>query len=251
MYNGLHVHYTSNYISERKIEYVDFVYEFYVMSYKLELKNSMNGINDNNQNIESVNKYGGFYIGRFEAGDQNYVGDSERIYRQENIDRELEVKKGIMAYMEVTFDEALVEANSMYSDNEAVISQVISGAGWDRTMNWLIETGAKSKYEVYLDSSTWGNYNNSVGNAAIDSGWNNYDAITGKSEYWKINNIYDLAGNCEEMTQEATTEKMITRGGSVSGYCNGYYPAGMRFSEWDREKRDEEISFRVQLFINV
>ena len=231
----LYLFINSNYISERKIGYVDFVYEFYNMSYKIGLKNSMNGIKDNNQNIESVNKYGGFYIGRFEAGKGSNSSS-------------VEVKKGLNVYHSVSLDEALAKSNTMYSDNESVITQVISGAGWDRTMNWLVETGARSSYEEYGDSSTWGNYRNAVGNAAIGAG---DVTTTGNSEYWKANNIYDLAGNCEEMTQESTTAKMVTRSGSVYGYCSTYYPAGMRRADGDKNSVYRALSFRVQLFINV
>ena len=50
-----------------------------------------------------------------------------------------------------------------------------------------------------MNSRSWGNYSNSVGGAATDSG----DLqISGTSEYWKVNNIYDLAGNVWEYTQE-------------------------------------------------
>ena len=231
----LYLFINSNYISERKIGYVDFVYEFYNMSYKIGLKNSMNGIKDNNQNIESVNKYGGFYIGRFEAGKGSNSSS-------------VEVKKGLNVYHSVSLDEALAKSNTMYSDNESVITQVISGAGWDRTMNWLVETGARSSYEEYGDSSTWGNYRNAVGNAAIGAG---DVTTTGNSEYWKANNIYDLAGNCEEMTQESTTAKMVTRSGCVYGYCSTYYPAGMRRADGDKNSVYRALSFRVQLFINV
>ena len=231
----LYLFINSNYISERKIGYVDFVYEFYNMSYKIGLKNSMNGIKDNNQNIESVNKYGGFYIGRFEAGKGSNSSS-------------VEVKKGLNVYHSVSLDEALAKSNTMYSDNESVITQVISGAGWDRTMNWLVETGARSSYEEYGDSSTWGNYRNAVGNATIGAG---DVTTTGNSEYWKANNIYDLAGNCEEMTQESTTAKMVTRSGSVYGYCSTYYPAGMRRADMDKNDVGRDLSFRVQLFINV
>ena len=231
----LYLFINSNYISERKIGYVDFVYEFYNMSYKIELKNSMNGIKDNNQNIESVNKYGGFYIGRFEAGKGSNSSS-------------VEVKKGLNVYHRVSLDEALAKSNTMYSDNESVITQVISGAGWDRTMNWLVETGAKTSCEAYGDSSTWGNYRNAVGNAAIGAG---DVTTTGNSEYWKANNIYDLAGNCDEMTQEITASKIVTRSGSVNGYCSSFYPAGMRVAVWNKDESDSDLSFRVQLFINV
>lgn len=229
------------YITERKNEYADFIYEIYLIEGQYELTTGMNGLSDNNQNFESVNKYGGFYIGRFESGNQ----------AENNVERntrKLGVKKGLEVFNKVTFDEAIKQSKDMYSNNSAVISQVVSGAGWDRTINWLVETGAKTSSEAYADSSTWGNYRNAVGNAAIGAG---DVTATGNSEYWKANNIYDLAGNCDEMTQEITASKIVTRSGSVNGYCSGFYPAGMRVAIWDKDRSDSDLSFRVQLFINV
>ena len=140
----------------------------------------------------------------------------------------------------------------MYNNNSTVTTQLISGAGWDRTMNWIIETGSKTIEEVYGDSSSWGNYNNSVGNAAIGAGEKNLDYTTGKSEYWKVNNIYDLAGNMGEWTQEKSNEKNrpIVRSGAYHSSCNSYYPSGARDTTYTNYAWDS-ISFRVQLFINV
>lgn len=44
--------------------------------------------------------------------------------------------------------------------------------------------------------------------------------VTGFSEYWKANNIYDLAGNCAEWSQEAyKTNCRVRRGGDY--YTDG------------------------------
>ena len=213
---------------------------------------------DENQNSESVNKYGGFYIGRYEAGDESggkwnpepeLMSFSEQTEYKE---RKLIVQKGKYVYNEVTVDDAKKISSEMYNNNSTVTTQLISGAGWDRTMNWIIETGSKTIEEVYGDSSSWGNYNNSVGNAAIGAGEKNLDYTTGKSEYWKVNNIYDLAGNMGEWTQEKSNEKNrpIVRSGAYHSSCNSYYPSGARDTTYTNYAWDS-ISFRVQLFINI
>ena len=70
--------------------------------------------------------------------------------------------------------------------------------------------------DVQNDSRSWGNYSNSVGDAAINAG----DSAKpgGTNEYWKVNNIYDLAGNVHEWTQEkySTGSNCTVRG----GYCS-------------------------------
>ena len=67
--------------------------------------------------------------------------------------------------------------------------------------------------DINVDSKVWGNYYNSTGNAEVNSGSRQK---TGKSEYWKVNNIYDLAGNVSEYTQEiySTSKNYVYRGGS-------------------------------------
>ncbi len=231
------------YIADRKSEFADFLYELYVMSMQLSTKIQLNGFVDNNQNTESVDKYGGFYIGRYESGGIGQYLGSDHIFFPE----EVVVKKGWEEIIDEDFELCEELAENIYKDNQVVKTQIISGAGWDRTMNWLIETGSKTSYEVYADSSTWGNYRNAVGNAAIGAG--EYTS-TGTSEYWKANNIYDLAGNYSEMTQEKRENDVLRRGGQVfGGTCspNEYVPAGIRNEELART----EGAFRVQLFINV
>ena len=85
---------------------------------------------------------------------------------------------------------------------------MIYGNQWDEVMSWLISTGAKKEAEVNEDSSTWGNYSDSKGEASIGSGT---IQISGYNEAWQANNIYDLAGNCFEYTTET--------GGGSSNPC--------------------------------
>ena len=87
---------------------------------------------------------------------------------------------------------------------------MIYGNQWDRVLNWLVETGAKTQEEVYSNSSSWGNYKDNTGAAATDSG---SPQTSGKNEAWQANNIYDLAGNYYEWTQESHyTSNRIVRG---------------------------------------
>ena len=138
----------------------------------------------------------------------------------------------------------------MYSGNGAVTSQLITGAGWDRALNWIIETGEKTEEEVLIDSRGWGNDRNSTGNAATNSGPENMNFTTGRSEYWKTNNIYDLAGNTWEWTQETYQSTISVYRGD--GYNNegDDSPAGVRVSS-SPDYLNNDLSFRTQLYINV
>lgn len=230
-------------IRDRIDEMTNFYFDVFIELNKMALKNQISAFADNNQNTESVNKYGGFYIGRYETGGiGEYLGSDHIFFPDKAV-----VKKGSKEIIDEDFELCEELAENMYENNQVVKTQIISGAGWDRTMNWLIETGDKTPFEVYVDSSTWGNYGNAVGNAAIGAG--EYTS-TGMSEYWKANNIYDLAGNYSEMTQEIKESEAMCRGGQVRGGTCGsdsYVPAGMRLEDLARIQG----AFRVQLFINV
>ena len=232
--------------------------EIYMMSemiYVEELREEFEGLmkimmvefEDHNQNTESVNKYGGYYIGRYEAGDGTTTSPRNSSTLDTNT---LVSKKGKYIYNYISNDSAKSLSSGMYSGNVAVTSQLITGAGWDRALNWIIETGGKTEEEVLLDSRSWGNYDNSTGNAAINSGQTNISWTTGRSEYWKANNIYDLAGNTWEWTQETyQSTNSVVRGGSYV-YGGDIIPAGIRSND-SPDYQNYDCSFRTQLYINV
>ena len=232
--------------------------EIYMMSemiYVEELREEFEGLmksmmvefEDHNQNLESVNKYGGYYIGRYEAGDGTTTSPRGSSTLDTNT---LVSKKGAYVYNYITKDNAKSLSSGMYSGNGAVTSQLITGAGWDRALNWIIETGEKTE-EVLIDSRSWGNYDNSTGNAATNAGPGNMNYTTGRSEYWKTNNIYDLAGNTWEWTQETyQSTNSVGRGGVYYG-GGAYVPAGFRVIGVSPGDQNNNNSFRTQLYIDV
>ena len=170
--------------------------------------------------IESVSKYGGFYIGRYELS---------------GTVTEPTEKPGKTLTKTDWYNLYNACRSSKLQASDKVKTQMIWGCQWDVTMNWLISSGAKTSDEVNKDSSTWGNYNNYNTANNYTEGTAGYEKNagslqnTGSSENWKANNIYDLAGNCYEWTQEANnTNRRAVRGGS---YGNGSsFPASDRFS---------------------
>ena len=188
--------------------------------------------------IESVSKYGGFYIGRYELSEAGVQKDKATLTNTNWYNLYKKCK----------------ELNA----SDKVETRMIWGCQWDVTMNWLISSGAKTSNEVNKDSSSWGNYSDSKENAKVTvteedgTTTNKYGRKqnTGYSEYWKANNIYDLAGNCSEWTQEASyAYGRARRGGDYildgSFYTASYrdigYPDGsdndrMRFSPYFNNK---------------
>ena len=170
--------------------------------------------------IESVSKYGGFYIGRYELS---------------GTVTEPTEKPGKTLTKTDWYNLYNACRSSKLQASDKVKTQMIWGCQWDVTMNWLISSGAKTSDEVNKNSSTWGNYSNYNTANNYTEGTTGYEKNagslqnTGSSENWKANNIYDLAGNCYEWTQEANnTNRRAVRGGS---YGNGSsFPASDRFS---------------------
>ena len=164
--------------------------------------------------VSSVTTNKGFYVGRYESSQKSSTVAQS--------------KRGQTAWGDITQTNAITySANSSISN-----SHLIYGIEWDSILNWLIgkatisssTTGATKTMEladIQTNSASWGNYSDSTGRAATNAG---SKRATGYSEYWKANNIYDLAGNASEWTQEkySTGSGRIRRGGSCSGPGSSY-----------------------------
>ena len=151
--------------------------------------------------IRSLEKYKGFYIGRYEL-----TADGEKTGATQTCEN------GVNWY-------TLYKNCTTLASSTKVKTRMIWGLQWDATCNWLDNSGFS-----ITDSSTWGNYSN---NTATGHG---SKQNTGYSESWKANNIYDFAGNCDEFTQEAyRTFHRALRGASAGDNGSGY-PASSRGS---------------------
>ena len=143
--------------------------------------------NEFNKMIASIEKYKGFYIGRYETG--NLEANTTTPV----------VQKGNNKNNNVNWYYVYQNSKKIAEGNNAVTSSILWGCQWDRTMQWLVESGNKT-YAELMDSKSWGNYKDSTGDAATNSG---SAQPTGTNEAWKANNIYDLAGNLRERTIES------------------------------------------------
>ncbi len=118
-------------------------------------------------NKASIGKYGGFYIARYEAGIPSNMTDvyltsqtGDYTYEEKkNTSNYVPVsKKGVQAWNYINQTHAKGAAEKMYSGNRYVISQLIDGTAWDRTVEWIV---ASKKYaDIEKDSTEHGNYAN-------------------------------------------------------------------------------------------
>ena len=177
------------------------------------------------EQIESVKKYGGFYISRYNIS-RNENGEPQSV-------------KGVMPLNHTQFKEARMFAASI-EDNEVVKSHLTFGAEYDSVLEWFIKTGVRTRYEIVIDSSKWGNYDTEEDFyeksilarilLTIRGMPKIYAVITGSREEWCTNSIYDFAGNVSEWTQEKKGSFCgVIRGGDFS--CNvGKKPVAYRTS---------------------
>ena len=154
---------------------------------------------------ESIKYYGGFYIGRYEL-----TGSVENPT----------VQKGAVLANQNWYN--LKKACTNIVSTEFAQTTMIYGNQWDEAIAWLKTKG----YNTDTDSTSWGNYNNSTGNANITG--KGSPQITGYSKAWSAQNIYDLAGNYWEWTQEALYASLRVIPGGGYYYSGSGVPASCR-----------------------
>ena len=169
-----------------------------------------------NNMIDSVKKYGGFYVGRYETG---------------NLNKEKAVIiKGNTNIADKNWYVAYKKCKDLSNGNKNIVTGMIWGNQWDRTLIWLVESENKSKKDICVDSTNWGNYANSTFNYMISDdkvvNKNQNESLripTGSTEYSRANNIYDLAGNVWEWTIESFSNFRIPKGGSYYNDGEDFY----------------------------
>ena len=172
---------------------------------EIEFNEALNG--ELLEQFESVKKYGGFYISRYNIS-KSSAGKPQSV-------------KGVMPWVNINFDDAKKVASTI-EDNEAVKSHLTFGAEYDSVLEWFIKTEVKTLTEIVEDSTEWGNH------------WNTENSPkklveTGSREEWCANNIYDFAGNVDEWTQEQNeSSRRVIRGGNCN-FGGNNYPVACRY----------------------
>ena len=185
--------------------------------------------------IESIKKYGGFYIGRYETGGLNGTA----------VVRKMDTNIGSQNWYTM-YKKCL----TLKGTNTDVKTSMIFGNLWDEALEWLVKSGATISdgttltYQlVSSNSTTWGNYYNATFNYIAANAETPLRTETkaqststripaGSAEYTKANNVYDMAGNVlDRITEANSTYYRVNRGGSYNS--NGYtYPASNRYSSY-------------------
>ena len=188
--------------------------------------------------LASVEKYGGFYMGRYEASQgANGLPASKRVSESE---------PGRI-WVQFSPQDTVIACQNLYADNDTVQGFFPWGINWDTTLQWLIDSGCKTEEEVSRNSTGWGNYSDDEFSPRASG------QHTGIWEEAKANNIYDLAGNNWEWTQERYgSGNYVMRGGGynlMGGACPGScYPAALR-DPLPGNNHHPNVTFRIALYL--
>ena len=184
-----------------------------------------NGIADQIAELtKSIYKYGGFYIGRYEAGSTTERTDSsspkaEFVVQQDKYPYNY-IKWG--KSMSDVSEGAVYLCNNLYSStntNYGATSMLCTGANWDSMLDFI-----KDSSHSITDSTTWGNY--------IDS--ETYTINRGK--YAEFNHTLE---NFQDVVNEYSKEKdksiLLTTGATERNCSRNIYDVAGNISEWTTE----------------
>ena len=177
----------------------------------------------NNETAErtAVLKYNGFYIARYEAGNEKSKVVS---------------KQNATVYTNETQESFKTIGKTMYGDSSTYVkSAMCSGIQWDMVMK-------------FVDGKTDGNGNTYDVRTYSSTRHTGSKTEAGKNTADKVQNIYDLEGNCYEYVAEKnnTSYPFVVRG----GYCcidDGLSRASERFNSYGGA--GSFFTFRSALYI--
>ena len=198
-----------------------------------------NGINEEiskeivaqiNAEKESIKKYGGYYIGRYEVGKDNKTAV---------------IKAEQEPYVNIKWSKAYELAKGI-GGGEGATTYLCSSYSWDTAINFIQNTTGK-------------NYATSI--IGFNGNWKSQEVKDSSGKVIKpvntaqrlniglttaLCNIYDMGGNVGEFTTELNpgmSETVVLRG----GHGNGYSPAGYRWD--DGSGAFSYYGFRATLFL--
>lgn len=185
-----------------------------------------------NKEKESVKKYGGYYIGRYETGIEN--------------DKAV-IKQNVTPYASILWKKAYTLARGIGGGKDAT-TYLCSSYAWDTAINFIQNNSGKTNYATTTDE--------------LNGNWKSKDVVDNNGDIIKnadtgaglktgsttsLCNIYDMGGNVAELTTEilpGTYEPTVLRGGSYTGDL----PSGIRY-DGGADVTYASRGFRTTLFL--
>ena len=175
---------------------------------------------------ESISKYGGYYIGRYEVGKNEETAV---------------IKANQVPYAEIIWSKAYSLAKEIGGGTGAT-TYLCSSYAWDTVINFIQNNGAKDYATNIIGfNGNWISQQVIKDGKIIKPNDEGHRLNTGLTTAWS--NIYDIGGNEAEYTTElnpGTSETVILRG----GYYNVNNPAGIRWDDTsNRSGENRRISY--------
>ena len=200
----------------------------------------------------SVERYKGFYIGRYEAGDkESTVAKTLRSSNDVTKTVTIKANQAPYNYVEITQAVSLAEGFKTQQGYKAK-TKLVSSYAWDTTIEFLQKVNSD-----YGSSSEEGNYNDTTFpytdiKGAKQTKAKNSEVLVPTGQTTPVCNIYDMGGNVWEWTTEFYSlpdNPYAERGGR----CNDVfaaYPAGARSYVPDfADGASDDLGFRLTLFM--
>ena len=197
----------------------------------------------------SVERYKGFYIGRYEAGDKENT-EAKTLRSSNDVTKTVTIKANQAPYNYVTRTQAISLAEGFKKQQGyKAKTKLVSSYAWDTTIAFLQKVnsdyGSSSEEGNYYDTTfSYTDITGATKTKASDS-----EVLVPTGQTTPVCNIYDMGGNVWEWTTESyssTTYPYAKRGGRYSGdFASG--PAGSRF--FDSDDANASYGFRLTLFM--
>ena len=199
-----------------------------------------NGINEEiskeivaqiNAEKESIKKYGGYYIGRYEVGKDNKTAV---------------IKAEQEPYVNIKWSKAYELAKGI-GGGEGATTYLCSSYSWDTAINFIQNTTGKNYATSIIGfNGNWKSQEVKDSSGKVIKPVNTAQRLnTGLTT--ALCNIYDMGGNVGEFTTElnpGTSETVVLRGGNNNDNC----PAGYRWDGYSGSAYSN-YGFRATLFL--
>ena len=197
----------------------------------------------------SVEKYKGFYIGRYEAGDKENT-EAKTLRSSNDVTKTVTIKAGQVPYNYVTRTQAVSLAEGFATkQGYKAKTKLVSSYAWDTTIAFLQKVNSD-----YGNSSEEGNYKDTTFpytdiTGASQTKASNSQVLVPTGQTTPVCNIYDMGGNVVEWTTEFYSHTYYTcayRGGSCDRRFDSD-PAGYRM--YNSDYGGDYNGFRIALFL--
>ena len=197
----------------------------------------------------SVERYKGFYIGRYEAGDKESTV-AKTLRSSNDVTKTVTIKANQAPYNYVTRTQAISLAEGFKKQQGyKAKTKLVSSYAWDTTIAFLQKVNSD-----YGSSSEEGNYRNTTFSYTDITGATKTKAegsrvLVPTGQTTPVCNIYDMGGNVWEWTTESSSNTgapCALRGGIYVGDFADC-PAGVRAS--NSVSADDGDGFRLTLFM--